>query len=123
MSLLCRMSGETILTDSGPPKLGGRLDRFVGAGQPRRNDRDAGVAEQGAGLLLGPRPLRGGLAAGTGTAAGGARCCADRVASDHRATLRSAITAWRRPGITYGTPPCSIEARVKPVTGCMTWLM
>src|SRR6266568_2139422 len=46
-----------------------------------------------------------------------------RVAPDHQAMVRSATTAWRSPGMTYGTRPRAIDARVKSVTGCMTWLM
>ena len=53
--------------------------------------------------------------AGAGTGTGGGRrprSAGIRVASDHQATLRSATTAWRSPGMTYGTPPCAIDARV-----------
>ena len=112
MSLLCRMSGETILTDTGPPKSAAALTASAAEPASRAGTTGMPASPSSARASCSDHFPRRRAGSGTGTGADGTWVSGLRVASDHQATLRSATTAWRSPGMTYGTPPCSIDARV-----------
>ena len=100
MSLLCRICGETTLSTTGAPNSPAALTASSAEDTSRPGTTGIPAALSSCRAASSDhRPARrpaGGMVI-AGRAGAGSRC---RVAWDHQATLRSATTAWRRPGMT-----------------------